>query len=621
MIVYSNTVKKFNEDVDEGIIATIVKDELAKRNIINNNIREFFSWDKSLFHMKNILYSPEINQDLNVAIEYQIPTTSKRVDFIISGNDSNHNRNVVIIELKQWESAEKTSREDLVSTFLAGKKRVVTHPSYQAYSYAKTIENYNAFVQENEINLYPCSYLHNYLEEYREELEHNQYREMIKLSPIFLKQDNKKLRDFIKKYVQHSDQGKALYEIENGKIRPSKALQDSLVSMIQGNQEFYMIDEQKVVFSTVKKLIERANQFNEKHTIIIEGGPGTGKSVIAINLLAAFKDLNVNYVTKNAAPRNVYFSKLRQGKYKLNYIKNLFKGSGAFVDSKSNDYDCLVVDEAHRLNEKSGMFMNLGENQIKEIINASKVSVFFIDEDQVVTTKDFGSIEEIKNQAKLLNSEIHSGEDYQLTSQFRCNGSDGYIAFLDHLLGIRETANQDGFDLDYDIQVFDQASKMKEALKEKNNINNKSRMIAGYCYEWITQKSNQEDQFDIILDNNFKAKWNFSTTSTWAIDEDSFDQVGCIHTAQGLEFDYVGVIIGKDLVYKDGQVITDYTQRAKTDASLKGIKTTKNYDLADRIIRNTYKTLLSRGQKGCYIYSEDQALSKYLKERLENRTK
>lgn len=265
--------------------------------------------------------------------------------------------------------------------------------------------------------------------------------------------------------------------------------------------------------------------------------------------------------------------------------------------------------------------MNLGVNQIKEIINASKVSVFFIDEDQIVTTKDFGSIEEIKKQAKLLNSEIHSGEDYQLTSQFRCNGSDGYIAFLDHLLGIRETANQDGFDLDYDIQVFDQASKMKEVLKEKNNINNKSRMIAGYCYEWITQKSNQEEQFDIILDNNFKAKWNFSTTSTWAIDEDSFDQVGCIHTAQGLEFDYVGVIIGKDLVYKDGQVITDYTQRAKTDASLKGIKTTKNYDLADRIIRNTYKTLLSRGQKGCYIYCEDQALSKYLKERLENRTK
>ena len=620
MIVYSNSIKKFNEDVDNRVIASVVKSELAKRNIIDNNPSQFRAWDQSLFYMKDILNHDDINQELYVAIEYQIPTTSKRVDFIISGNDEHQNSNVVIIELKQWESAEKTSREDLVTTFLAGRKRTVTHPSYQAYSYAKTIENYNQFVQENEIKLIPCSYLHNYLEDHREELEHPQYQEIIQISPIFLKQDNKKLRAFINQYVKHSDQGKALYEIEQGKIRPSKVLQDSLVSMIQGNQEFYMIDEQKVVFSTVKKLIEKATRTNEKHTIIIEGGPGTGKSVIAINLLAAFKALNVNYVTKNAAPRNVYFHKLRQSKYKLNYIKNLFKGSGAFVDSKANDFDCLIVDEAHRLNQKSGIFMNLGENQIKEIINASKVSVFFIDEDQVVTTKDFGSIEEIKKQATLLNSQIHYGEDYKLTSQFRCNGSDGYIAFLDHMLGIRETANYDGFDLDYDIQVFDNPSEMKQALKEKNDMNNKSRMIAGYCYEWVTQKNPHSDQYDIIVDHDFKAKWNFSTTSTFAIDEDSFDQVGCIHTTQGLEFDYVGVIIGKDLVYKDEKVITDYTKRAKTDASLKGIKTTKNYKLADRIIRNTYKTLLSRGQKGCYIYCEDKALSNYLKERLENRT-
>src|SRR5690606_35015787 len=122
--------------------------------------------------------------------------------------------------------------------------------------------------------------------------------------------------------------------------------------------------------------------------------------------------------------------------FKLNYIKNLFKGSGAFVDSKTNDFDCLIVDEAHRLNEKSGLFSNKGENQIKEIINASRVSVFFIDEDQIVTTKDFGSINEIVKQARLLGSEVIVGEDYKLTSQFRCNGSDGYIAFLDHTLGI-----------------------------------------------------------------------------------------------------------------------------------------------------------------------------------------
>lgn len=616
MIVYSGTISKFNNDVDNGVIADLVKYELEKRNISNNNESEFRSWDNSLLHMKNVLDVPEINKDIRVAIEYQIPATSKRVDFIIAGKDESDKSNVVIIELKQWESAKRTSREDIVTTYLAGSNRAVTHPSYQAYSYAKTIENYNEYVQKKNIQLYPCCYLHNYREEYRNELENDLYKDIITIAPMYLKQDTKKLREFIKKYVSKSDNGELLYQIDHGKIRPSKALQDTIVSMINGNQEFYMIDEQKVVFSTIKKLVENAISRNEKYTIIIEGGPGTGKSVIAMNLLAEFRSLMVNYVTKNAAPRNVYFAKMRQGNFKLNYVKNLFKGSGAYVESKKNDFDCLIVDEAHRLNEKSGMFMNLGENQIKEIINAARVSVFFIDEDQIVTTKDFGSIEEIKKQAKLLGSEVFSGEDYKLTSQFRCNGSDGYISFLDHILGIRDTANYDGFDLDYDIRIYDDPVMMRDELREINHINNKSRMIAGYCYEWATQKNNDLETFDIELANGFQAKWNFNSTNTWAIDEDSFEQVGCIHTAQGLEFDYVGIIIGNDMRFKDGKVITDYTKRAKSDASLKGIKSRGNFELADRIIRNTYKTLLSRGQKGCFVYCEDKELSNYMKNRL-----
>lgn len=618
MIVYSGTISKFSQDVDNGIIADLVQMELKKRNIFTNNESEFRSWDNSLLHMKNVLDYPEMNKDIRVAIEYQIPATSKRVDFIITGKDSDNKSNAVIVELKQWEEAQRTSREDLVKTFLAGSMRVVTHPSYQAYSYAKTIENYNEYVQKSQIKLYPCSFLHNYKEEFRKELVNELYQDIIEISPIYLKRDVQKLRDFIRKYVSKADQGELMYQIDHGKIKPSKALQDTIVSMIKGNQEFLMIDEQKVVFSTIKKLVENAMKNNEKYTVIVEGGPGTGKSVIAINLLAEFRSLMVNYVTKNAAPRYVYFAKLREGNFRLNYVSNLFKGSGAYVSSKKNDFDCLIVDEAHRLNEKSGMFMNTGENQIKEIINASRVSVFFIDEDQVVTTKDFGSIDEIKKQAKKLGSKVFSGDDFKLTSQFRCNGSDGYIAFLDHTLGIRETANYDGFDLDYDIKIYDDPILMRDDLRKLNEINNKTRMIAGYCYEWKTKYEKDPNIFDIHLENNFVAKWNFGDTKTWAIDKNSFEQVGCIHTAQGLEFDYVGIIIGNDMRYENGRVITDFTKRAKTDQSLKGIKRSKNYELADKIIRNTYKTLLSRGQKGCYIYCEDKALAKYLKERLAN---
>ena len=355
-----------------------------------------------------------------------------------------------------------------------------------------------------------------------------------------------------------------------------------------------------------------------KYTVIIEGGPGTGKSVVAVQLLCDLirSGFTANYVTKNSAPRNVYFSMLRRDDFRLNYISSLFKGSGSYVGAGLNYFDCLIVDEAHRLQMKSGMFRNLGECQTREIIHSSRVSVFFIDEDQVVTTSDAGSVELIKECAAAEGSVVYCGGDLNLVSQFRCNGSDGYLAFLDSLLGIRETANT-VMDMDYDIRVFDDPSSMREALREKNKVANKSRMIAGYCYDWISRHDNKV--FDIELEGGFRAQWNFSNTKTFAIDEDSFEQVGCIHTTQGLEFDYVGVIIGRDLIFRNGEVETDFTKRARTDKSLTGIRTTRNFALADRIIRNTYRTILSRGQKGCFIYCEDKALSDYIKSRLKDR--
>ena len=517
-----------------------------------------------------------------------------------------------------------TSRPDVVTAFTGGANRAVCHPSYQAYSYAKIIENFNEDIYKGNVTLKPCAYLHNYKEENRSNIDNELYKEAISCAPIFLMEDLVKLRNFIKTYIRKKDGVDLLMKIENGKLKPAKALQDSLASMLQGNKEFYLIDEQKVAYETVKKLVEKSirdsnkpNGISQKYTIIIEGGPGTGKSVVAIQLLCDLiqKGYSANYVTKNAAPRNVYFEKLKQNKYKLNYIKSLFKGSGSFIDVPNNYFDCLIADEAHRLNAKSGMFQNLGENQIKEIIHASRVSVFLIDENQKVTTSDIGSIELIKEYAEEENSAVYSGEELNLVSQFRCNGSDGYLAFLDNLLGIRQTANTT-LDMDYDIKVFDNPNEMREAVRVKNNINNKSRLLAGYCYEWITQKNPFGDEYDIVLEDNFKAKWNFGNTTTWAIDETSFDQIGCIHTSKGLEFDYVGVIIGKDLRFDGNKVVTDYTQRAKSDKSLKGIKTSKNYKLADEIIRNTYRTLLSRGQKGCYIYCEDKALANYIKRML-----
>lgn len=619
MLIYTGTKKQFNADIISGNIAKKIEHQFFIRGLNHNNDREDVAWQNSLPEMQKILAFPCFDDNIQVAIEYQIPQTAKRVDFIIAGENGNNEENVVVVELKQWEEAGKTSRHGVVTAFTGGMVRAVAHPSYQAYSYAKTIENFNATVQDEDIGMRPCAYLHNYKKSKRDEIDNDLYRDIVELAPLYIKNEEIKLRDFIKKYVTKAPKRNILYVIDNGRIRPSKALQDALGSMLTGNEEFVMIDEQKVVYESILRLVEIALKKDEKFTVIVQGGPGTGKSVVAIQLLVelvANRGLNAQYVTKNAAPRNVYFEELKKEKYKLSYIKNLFKSSGSYYDCAPNTFDCLIVDEAHRLNAKSGLFQNLGENQIKEVINSSKVSVFFIDEDQVVTTKDIGSVEEIKKQAAICGSKIFYNEETKLVSQFRCNGSDGYLAFIDDILEIRRTANYDGFDDDYELRIYDDPCKMREDLRDKNRINNKSRMVAGYCYEWKTKNSNDLSVFDIELENDFRARWNFSTTTTWAIDADSFDQVGCIHTSQGLEFDYVGVIIGKDLLYEDGHVVTDPSKRAKSDQSLKGLKSNPDPSLGDRIIRNTYKTLLTRGQKGCYIYCEDKALREYLKERI-----
>lgn len=617
MIVYEGTKSEFQEEINNNTIQDRLEGLFLSLGVTRESLPEYNSWKNSLPRMASIIADRDIDDDVRVALEYQIPLTSKRVDFMIAGSDDSGNDTVVIIELKQWESCRPTQRENVVKAYTGGAERDVAHPSQQAYSYARLIENFNEGVRENSIALKPCAYLHNYREENRENLCSDRYAAVISVAPVFLGRDGAKLGRFISSAVRHRSPKDLFDIIEHGKLKPSASLQTEVGSILLGNSVFEMVDEQQVAYATVLARVEKAVNDSRKHTIIVKGGPGTGKSVIAVNLLAKIINSGYSavYVSKNSAPRYTFSESLIKGKgFSLSYLKGLFKGSGSFIDVGSNTYDCILVDEAHRLNLKSGLYSNQGENQIKEIINASKISVFFIDEDQIVTMKDIGRIEEIKRQAEALGSKVHEPV-IELTSQFRCNGSDGYLAFLDDTLGIRRTANRSFDTSDYDIEVFDSPGEMREALRAKNT-NNRSRMIAGYCYPWNSR--NDRTKTDIVLEDNFSAQWNF-TTDRFATDPESFEQVGCIHSTQGLEFDYVGIIIGLDLRYENGRVITDSKKRAKTDTSVRGeslIPGMTKEELLDRIIRNTYRTLLSRGQKGCYVYCEDKSLSEYMKERL-----
>lgn len=621
MLVYEGIKSGFIDDVDLGIIADKIRNKYIEVVKKRPSAPEFNSWKNSMQYMRGVLSDSEIPSNTGIAIEYNIPPTGCRIDFMMSGYNKDKS-NVVIIELKQWDKATEVGQMDgiyKVNTFTGGGMRDVNHPSYQAMTYANLIKDYNEAVQLKDINVVPCAYLHNYYFEDDDTLLSNNYKEYTDKAPLFGHNDVINLRNFIKRYIESGDDGNILYEIDHGRIRPSKMLQDSLRNMLKGNKEFYMIDNQKIVYEyALKNAIDTVSK-NDKNVMIVRGGPGTGKSVLAVNLLVELNNRNMTcfYVTKNAAPRSVYSSKLR-GDFTQTYINHLFQGSGSFIDEERNKLDCLVVDEAHRLNAKSGMFQNKGENQIKEIINAAKFSIFFIDENQKVTLKDIGSEDLIRQFAKEQGAGIYT---FDLDSQFRCNGSDGYVAWLDRVLDIKDTANFDIDGFDYDFRVLDDPNEVKRLVEERNKENNKSRMVAGYCWNWITEGKNNSEIHDIeIPEYNFGMSWNLGNSTTWAIDPESVKEVGCIHTCQGLEFDYVGVIIGDDLRYEDDKIVTDYTKRAKTDTSLNGIKKIAKEQgeevankIAANIIKNTYRTLMTRGMKGCYVYCTNKELSEYLK--------
>ncbi|WP_106498341.1 DUF2075 domain-containing protein [Lentibacillus sp. Marseille-P4043] len=563
MIVYEASKQEFIQHVDQDVLVSHILEQFQLK-LGRTSQSEIRSWDNSMLHMYRVLNDSSIPDNAGVAIEYRIPYSSKRVDFLLSGHDGD-NDTVVIVELKQWSEVEKVEgKEAIVKTAINRGLHEVAHPSYQAWSYAALIEDYNENVQDEGIHLEPCAYLHNYRVQNNDPLTDSIYDYYVNLAPVYAKGDVERLRKFIKKHIKYGDNKEIIYQIDQGRIRPSKSLQDALSNMLKGNQEFVMIDEQKVVYETALQLAEKAVETDTKQVMIIEGGPGTGKSVLAINLLVALtnKSLTCQYVTKNSAPRNIYSTKLK-GDFKKGRIDNLFKGSGSYTNSVVNELDVLVVDEAHRLNEKSGMFQNLGENQVKEVIHSANMSIFFIDENQRVTLKDIGSVEMIKEYANEYGAEVTTGF---LDSQFRCDGSDGYIAWLDDVLQIRETANANEIGMDYDFRVFSDPNQMKEEIKKLNKRNNKSRIVSGYCWEWPKENRTKSIFHDIKIEEyNFGMSWNLGNTSTWAIDENSIDEAGCIHTCQGLEFDYVGVIIGDDMRFEDGKVITDYTKRAKSN--------------------------------------------------------
>jgi len=619
MVIYRNTYKQFKRDVAHLELTDILIkkfDTILHRKVADSEKRSF---ENSLSAMYRVMNTTSLPDDCGVSIEYNLPHTNRRIDFIIAGKDEKNKKNVIIVELKQWESAIATQMDGVVQTFLNKGIRNTSHPSYQAFGYKKFLQDFNEAVYDGDIEVQSCAFLHNYSANDPEPLLDEIYTHYIDDTPLFFREHVDPLVTFISTHVGKGKGMDILYEIENGKIRPSVILVDAVGSLFKGNKFFLLLDEQKVLYETLihTPLLDR------KQVVIIQGGPGTGKSVLSFNLLYGMlrKRKNVVLAAPNASFREVMKQKLKESGMKKSsrdpsdtmVLDNIVTGSAGYFKIPKNQYDVIIVDEAHRLKDDKA-YQYKGENQIRDVINASRLSIFFVDDLQSIRPEDIGSVNNIKQVATSFNAKT---SEYVLEVQFRCSGMDGYINWVDHTLNIKDTANFDSWDNEaFTLTLCDSPHEVYENVTHRIKEGCEARMLAGYAWKWTSAKEgNPDGQIEdvVIEEHNFKMPWNSrSARTTWAIDATGVNQIGCIHTSQGLEFDYVGIIIGKDLQYDPvKKELFASWDNYKDAAGKKGLKG-NTYKLT-QLVKNIYKVLLTRAMKGCYVYCHDVNLQEYIR--------
>jgi DUF2075 family protein len=621
MRLFSGTSQQFIQDSIQNQIAEKLKLAFFNYFRYNPSPGEMNSWRNSLRAVSQVFQYANLT-DHGVILEYQLPLTSKRLDVLICGRDASTKDNAIIIELKQWGKCEEASGENEVLTWVGGNREML-HPSVQVGRYKMYLEDTHTafYADSNPVILNACTYLHNYNYYSDDVLFTEKFRNVIENYPLFTADDVNKLKDYLVRKLEKGSGIDVLKRIEESKYRPSKKLMDHVGNIIKGKSEYVLLDEQQIVYDKVSLCSKEGFHDKQKTVIVVKGGPGTGKSVIALNLMAdlLLKDYNAQYATGSRA----FTETLRKIIGSRGAAQ--FKYFNSYSEAENNAIDVLIADEAHRLRETSNnrftpKHKRLDIPQIEELINASKVAAFFIDDDQIVRPGEIGSVQYIKEYAIKNNCKIF---EYELEAQFRCNGSDAFVNWINNTLGIKRTANViwDQHE-EFDFKIFSSPEELENAIRDKIKNGNTGRITAGFCWDWSTPNPNGFLKDDVVI-GNYRRPWNarpearilapgIPKSNVWAYDLNGINQIGCVYTAQGFEFDYAGVIFGNDLVYNfDEQTWKGYPEKS-ADSVVR-----KSKDKFVDLVKNTYRVLLSRGMKGCYVHFMDKDTERFFKSRIE----
>jgi DUF2075 family protein len=624
MLIYKDTTASFADLVRRNMLTNQMVETFNNRFGYAPGQSEINSWQNSLTRVRDIIEIASLDDNI-IALEYEVPYNQSRIDCLLFGKGEDQNENVVLIELKQWSSVTALPDEgNFVETYTGGGERVVPHPAQQTKGYHNYVKNFvHEFETDNPLLLFSCSYCHNYTKVDGSGLFDPIYKKIVHDYPVYTKDDVALFADKIKKLLQNGDGFEIFNRFMRSKIKPSLKLLENVSKIVNNDVVFSLLNEQLVAKNLIWSKVRKADKAKKKSVIIVHGGPGTGKSVIAINILAeaAQRNKKVFYGCKSK-PFTEGLKKLVGGQGKL-LFSNLYR----FLPSKmaENELDLLLIDEAHRIAKTSNFQYTRKEDktdipQVEQLIRCSKTSVFFIDDKQNVLSLEIGNSNLIRESATKYDCNI---SEVELLTQYRCMGSNDYLLWLESVLGYSDDKRILRKNDIFDFQIFDSPSQLYEtlAIKEAEKPNS-ARMVAGFCWPWSKTLDDSGELIKDVKIDDFAMPWEthdkiktpkgYVKWFEWAYRPEGFKQVGCIYTAQGFEFDYVGVIIGADLIYDRENDNLSSNIEATRDPTLKRSK--ENFE---EHMKNIYRTLLSRGMKGCYVYFVDKETEKFFRSRMD----
>ncbi|MEV7267765.1 DUF2075 domain-containing protein [Micromonospora aurantiaca] len=597
----------------DGLLRYAAGGALADRTAehIGHNVSasERRSWERSLPVLAQDLADAGLGQ-VEMLVEYQLPLTSKRIDVVLAGtHPKTAEDSYVVVELKQWSRVESyEGSESLVLVEHAATPRL--HPGVQVEDYCEYLADFLGVLAHSRNPIVGAAYLHNAVDRDVDDLFARRATEQ---SRIFTKQRRGRFLDYLRNHLAPGSGAAAADRFLTSSVRPSKHLLSYAAAELKDRSHFTLLDEQRLAYELVLHAVERARSADRKSVVVVAGGPGSGKSVIALSVLGelARQQRSVMHATGSRSFTQTLRRYAGKGSTRL---KNLFGYFNSFMTAERNGLDVLICDEAHRIRETSvNRFTPKAKRdrarpQIDELLAAARVPVFLLDEHQVVKPGELGNVEVISTYAKQLNLDV---EVVSLHDQFRCGGSEAYEEWVVDLLGL------DGGkpsvwagDGRFDLRLASSPEEMEAFLAAKQAAGETARMSAGYCWPWSDPLPDESLVADVRI-GGWARPWNVKSdrsvgdapgSAFWATDPHGFGQVGCVYTAQGFEYEWSGVILGPDLVARDGRLVT---QRAESkDPAFRSRKSLSDAE-ADRLIRNTYKVLMTRGMRGTILYSTD----------------